>query len=69
MLLETIVKNITNETILKMMKMIECQLKFMQNLVNDLLDLKMVESKGTLQSSIKKFKPLEVFDFIMDMFS
>lgn len=49
------------------LKMIDCQLKLMMNMIADFQDINLIKA-GRLEVKISLFSPKKVFEFVKDMF-
>ena len=68
MLLEGMLQTIFDEALRRVIFIVISQMNLLLCLVNDLLDLKMIE-QGVFTDQVAKFKPLETFDFLIDIFA
>ncbi len=68
MFLENMMQTITDPEHSRMLQLIISQLNLLLCLVNDVLDIKLIES-GKFEPKIQEFSPLETLQFIHDMFS
>ena len=68
MLLEGMLQTVFDEALRRVIFIVISQMNLLLCLVNDLLDLKMIE-QGLFTDQIAKFKPLETFDFLIDIFA
>ena len=69
MFLESLLRQLQDEQLLKLCKMMQCQLSFLLSLVHDLLDLKMEHETHGITTKLQNFKPSQLFDFIYEMFA
>ena len=68
MLLEGMLQTVFDEALRRVIFIVISQMNLLLCLVNDLLDLKMIE-QGVFTDQVAKFKPLETFDFLIDIFA
>ena len=68
MLLEGMLQTLFDEALRRVIFIVISQMNLLLCLVNDLLDLKMIE-QGVFTGQVAKFKPLETFDFLIDIFA
>ena len=68
MFLEGMIVNMKDPEQIRVITLITTQLNLLLCLVNDVLDIKLIES-GKFESKMERFSPLKILKFITDMFN
>ena len=68
MFIASIIGSVKDPEVLRVLALIQAQLNLLLSLVNDVLDIKLIES-GKFAPKFETFNPLETLQFIKDIFN